>query len=302
MAGLITLGDVIAKSLTIERYAGKVYTLPHPFDSGWRSMPWVIIAQTVEGAFRLSTRTAMITTRPGGALVVPEMLYNRVTSVGPGHVLERWSVMRFRAWGTIDLLSLIPVPVLHAPPAGRRLGQVCEDLWRVDVCDMPPLIRGARLQELGFRMLAELLALAPSHLPASNRFAALVRIESILNEITQRLTEPWPRQRIARRLGLSEGRTSGLFQEAVGCGPVAWVARLRLQEAHRLLAVTSLPVAEIGAKVGFSDPPTFSRRFRAFAGMSPMQWRESIRRLMAGDGGSASAGAPVDDDAPADRR
>jgi AraC-like DNA-binding protein len=48
----------------------------------------------------------------------------------------------------------------------------------------------------------------------------------------------------------------------------------RMGAALDLLAHTTLPVADVAARVGFNDMAHFSRRFSAMMGSSPSQWRE----------------------------
>jgi AraC family transcriptional regulator, transcriptional activator of pobA len=60
--------------------------------------------------------------------------------------------------------------------------------------------------------------------------------------------------------------------------PLRAVLRERqLEEAKRLLRVTSLSVDDIAAASAFGDPTTFFRCFRTAAGMTPAQYRYRSR-------------------------
>ena len=65
-----------------------------------------------------------------------------------------------------------------------------------------------------------------------------------------------------------------LCRAATGASVSRHIETARMTEARRLLAFTRLPVAEIGYRLGFSDPPYFSRRFRAVTGETPSDYRE----------------------------
>jgi AraC-like DNA-binding protein len=52
-------------------------------------------------------------------------------------------------------------------------------------------------------------------------------------------------------------------------------------EAKRLLAESDLPVADIGARLGFTEPTNFGRFFGRTVGTSPGQFRAESRRLAA---------------------
>ncbi len=276
MADVTALAEIISRHLAVERYSGTVRPAQHPFDAGWRRLPWIIIAQAVGGPFLVQTRTQRHRVVDGGGTVLPEDCLAWVTGNGLAAMGMAWGLFRFRAWGVVDLLSLLRMPLAHPPAIGARLGEACAALWSLDRLPMPPHLRCARRQELLHRLLVVLLEASDPEPMAPERFVALRRLQPLFAEIDSRLAEPWPRGRVARRLGISEARTSALFQQAVGCGPVAWIHRRRMQEAQRLLASTATPVAEIGSVVGISDPSQFSRRFRAVVGRSPQAWRADL--------------------------
>ena len=51
------------------------------------------------------------------------------------------------------------------------------------------------------------------------------------------------------------------------------VARLRVDEAKRLLRATTMPIGDIGYTTGFADAAHFSRTFRDRVGTTPTGWR-----------------------------
>lgn len=75
------------------------------------------------------------------------------------------------------------------------------------------------------------------------------------------------RRTLARHLG--ERGTS--FRELLGDA--------RLVEAKRLLGASAAPLSEIAARLGYSDPTTFTRAFRRWAGTSPREWRSRCRAI-----------------------
>ena len=137
---------------------------------------------------------------------------------------------------------------LHdAPTAGRA--------WRI----------GVLLQLLG--LVASALPATAPHAPAHPAVAAALRL------IEQDPSLPWTLSGLALRLHLQPGYLARIFRRATGLPPLAYVHRRRAEIAAGLLARTALPVAEIGARVGWPDANLFARRFRALLGVSPSQWR-----------------------------
>ncbi len=64
------------------------------------------------------------------------------------------------------------------------------------------------------------------------------------------------------------------FTARLGISPLRYLQNVRVEAAKRLLATTSIPVSEIAAQVGFSDPLYFSRVLKLATGLSPKAFRQ----------------------------
>jgi AraC-like DNA-binding protein len=95
---------------------------------------------------------------------------------------------------------------------------------------------------------------------------------------------------IATKAGLSGDHFGRVFREQLGITPFAYLIRLRLEEAQRLLGSTDHRIQEIAREVGFSDPFHFSRIFRRQRGISPRRWRDRLAQESA-----SSPAGPRDD-------
>jgi LacI family transcriptional regulator len=78
---------------------------------------------------------------------------------------------------------------------------------------------------------------------------------------------------VARASGLSLTTLKSRFKLAVGRPVYAELQRLRIDEARRLLATTSLPVKKVAVLVGFSDISHFTTVFRRHTGVPPGRYR-----------------------------
>ena len=78
---------------------------------------------------------------------------------------------------------------------------------------------------------------------------------------------------MARSCSMSESYFRRVFTRSMGLAPLEFVNRYRVQRSMYLLRITSEPVQNIAARVGFSSIAAFNRNFRSFAGMSPGAWR-----------------------------
>ena len=68
-----------------------------------------------------------------------------------------------------------------------------------------------------------------------------------------------------------------MFRETLGCSPIQFVLRTRLQHAQRLLVTTSRSIVDIAAEVGFNDVSYFVRLFRQKIGFTPQEYRVHLK-------------------------
>jgi len=78
---------------------------------------------------------------------------------------------------------------------------------------------------------------------------------------------------LAKEAGMSRSAFSHEFKASLDHTPMEFVARVRLDMAHRLLETTALGVEGIAAAVGFSSRSHFSHLFREHYGTDPSTFR-----------------------------
>ena len=66
-----------------------------------------------------------------------------------------------------------------------------------------------------------------------------------------------------------------LFRQYMGTTPYNYLLSLRITRAKEYLEVTDLTVHEIAMRTGFSDDASFSTRFSAMTGISPLKYRQA---------------------------
>ncbi len=86
-----------------------------------------------------------------------------------------------------------------------------------------------------------------------------------------------PLEQMVRRAGLAERTFKRRFTDATGLSPIAYVQRLRIEDAKRRLERTEISVDEISWKVGYEDPAFFRRLFRRVTGLAPGAYRRRFR-------------------------
>lgn len=82
---------------------------------------------------------------------------------------------------------------------------------------------------------------------------------------------------MVERSGLPERTFKRRFAKATGYSPIAYVQRVRVEEAKRRLERTSEPVDAISYAVGYEDPASFRRLFKRVTGVPPGVYRRKLQ-------------------------
>lgn len=117
------------------------------------------------------------------------------------------------------------------------------------------------------RRLVEYLHEASSCTP---HFGRLVR--RAMRYAVDRVSNPIRLEDAAAYLQVSPAHLTRTFARELGCGFAHYVAKLKIDEAKRLIRSTELKVYEISDRLGFANPETFSRTFKRISGVSPGQY------------------------------
>lgn len=86
-----------------------------------------------------------------------------------------------------------------------------------------------------------------------------------------------PVEEMIKRSKLAERTFKRRFTAATGLAPIAYVQRLRIEDAKRRLERTDASVDEVSWRVGYEDPAFFRRLFKRTTGMSPGAYRKRFR-------------------------
>jgi AraC-like DNA-binding protein len=114
-------------------------------------------------------------------------------------------------------------------------------------------------------------------------FSSLLAEEAGIAEQSSRLlwayTPPPDRNQLADMLGIST-RTLARRLKAAGTSYAELLRRVQSERAENYLRHTSLPIAEIAERMGYSDPAAFTRAFQTWTGVTPARWRREHGNYM----------------------
>lgn len=82
---------------------------------------------------------------------------------------------------------------------------------------------------------------------------------------------------VAQELYISRSHCNEVFKKVYGIAPRQYLSMLKLKKAEALILHSGLSMEVISEKLGFSCLGSFSRQFRRWTDLSPLQYRNSQR-------------------------
>ncbi len=117
-------------------------------------------------------------------------------------------------------------------------------------------------------MLVESLACeTPDVTSRLSALKALVEIDPFI---------PWSLERMADHADISVSRLHAIFREQFDETPHFWLSDIRMEKICALLAGSSLPIAEIADRAGFSDQTALTRAMKGAKGTTPAAYRRAF--------------------------
>ncbi len=99
------------------------------------------------------------------------------------------------------------------------------------------------------------------------------KVEPAENFIRQNYAQNITNEQLAKYCGFSTQYFRKLFTEVYEIPPMAYVSRVRLEAAVKLLKADDLlTIADVAEEVGFSDVYHFSKTFKKYTGVSPKKF------------------------------
>lgn len=118
-------------------------------------------------------------------------------------------------------------------------------------------------------ILARLLTTGPSA-PVSARTDLTARVDALLDG---HVADAPSLNNVAATLGCTPSAVTHALQRKFGMSYTQYVGRLRVAAAKDLLRRTRLSPSEVGRRIGIGDASNFTRLFKKFEGITPLEYR-----------------------------
>jgi len=142
-----------------------------------------------------------------------------------------------------------------------------------DIYNNQTVVRKQLIQEL-YRVLLMWILLQ------YNASKAPLAVQRVTQKLEQNLADPaYSVVSLLQESNYSPDYIRRLFKQHHGCTPSEYLTRLRLEHAKRLLRTYQLntySILQIAWESGFTDPKYFSRVFKKYTGLTPLQYVKQI--------------------------
>jgi AraC-like DNA-binding protein len=265
--------EQLIASLRCKIEDGDLLMMPPDLDTGWRQLPWTIVAQALDGDMVLECAGRdSICVHAGQAIVVPPNLPHRFSNRAGRVNRNRWCHINFFVFNRINVAIVFDLSQLFMGLKAERVGEIALEMGRM---------AEARNVDLGWKQQvrrhwlgAEMAALILEEGRLKTNWREVERLIPVLEYIEANLGAPLGRRKLAEQSYLSMSRFAVLFRTVLGVSPGDYVREVRLQRGQAMLLFTTLTVCEIAQHCGFKSEFHFSRLFKSRFGSSPTFYRD----------------------------
>ncbi len=274
LIGHQSIDALITRSLEAEVLTADVTPITYPHDSGWRTMPSLVVAQIVGGASTLHLEgSGAIALRSRDAICVGAGIKHRFQLREGSSGVSRWSHLRFSIFDSIDVLAF------HRPPSVLT-GATAQAVGNFNAALAGLGNHGGfkqsveRKKSSAFSILDAITHNVPEQASDLDALRLLVRLHPSLAEIDSRLGDPeLSPADLAASLDLSYSQFHNIFRKALGVAPASYIRRRRMLRAEQLLIGSQEKIHAVAALCGWPDQFHFSRIFKQYHGEGPLSYR-----------------------------
>ncbi|MEX3686920.1 helix-turn-helix domain-containing protein [Paraburkholderia sp. BR14263] len=251
-------------------FSGHAYD-PHDHDD-------MLIGYTEQGVQRFQCHRSLHTSVPGRAILIEPGALHDGHAPEPGgftyamlYLPQPWVECAARRLNIAGLGGVVPAFGQTLVDDPRLTESICRAFLAL-YGEEGRLARDEALDCLLERLGGHLVDTTAAARPAS---PALARVRDLLHE---HMSANIGLDELVDSSGIDRFRLTRLFQREFGTSPHAYLVRLRLRAARRLLAAGHTP-ARVAAEVGFADQSHLGRWFRRAYRMTPAAYRRMCARM-----------------------
>ncbi len=210
--------------------------------------------------------------KSGQLFIMPSGILQSYSSLNNRTFLKYWCHFTAEI-NHMNLFDIIKIPSYLDVPENSKLKILFEELLHFYEQGTAPSILKAR------GTMLEILALYFEHIPEGSMdlsyYSSTKELLEVLSYIEENLSKNITIEELAQMVHFHPNYFTRFFRDHIGCSPIQYINKMRLNRAKDLLRTTSLSIKEITDLTGYNDPSYFSKNFKKNIGLSPIEYRNS---------------------------
>lgn len=242
------------------------------YTTEWRVVPATTCVAPINSVSKIECDEKTYYVKAPDSFVIPRNLFHRITIVEGEKPASIWCNIRINIFHGLDLLQYYNVPEQLTGEVADQFRQAILKLNNLG--DFPnPVDKEFQYQYYGLQLVKIILDASTTKKESEASISAVTRLVPALKFMQEKVGQNISLANVAATISLSPSRFSVLFNEIMGCAPIAYFNTMRIRRAQELLITTSLSISEIADKLGFHDAYHLSHKFKNTVGLSPKHYR-----------------------------
>ncbi|MBW7454356.1 AraC family transcriptional regulator [Paenibacillus sepulcri] len=242
-----------------------------------RSLPCTMMSYHKKGEARLSVNGSTYNIVPGTVVYIPPNVRHDHYKTSHEETVFLWWHFNYEIANIVDVLKLFQIPHTFKLRDSDRFENVFRQFR--DLTDHSGILPSTILKQA--KAMELLYLLLDNAVSGDEVFAdpPAVNFLGILAKIVQHPERPISLQQLADELHMHPTYICNRFKELFGKSPIQAQKELKIQKAQTLLQTTELSVTEISQMLGFSEIQNFSRLFKTYIHVSPLEYRAVYKKM-----------------------
>lgn len=215
--------------------------------------------------------------KPGELFLMPAGVRQSYSSISKNTFKKFWC--HFTAViGEVNLFDVIKTPYHVCVKNMDMLSGVFQEVIKTKSSDNITAslkVKSALLQIISFyldNVIVEKINISTS--------SVLDKVNNILTYIEKNYNRNINVEELAHIVFLHPNYFIRFFKKHIGCSPIGYINKVRLEKTKSLLESTDLTVSEIAVNTGYNDISHYSKTFKKHIGFSPMEYRNICKKKL----------------------
>ncbi len=239
-----------------------------------RQLPWYVVSYMKEGSCRLRLDGQDYHAAPGDVVLIPPHTSHDHVKDTDENTVFMWWHFTYQLAGVMDVLRLFELPVCFSLPNAEKFEDSFSQYMKYaseprSVADI--LMKEARALELMAIVLEAVIDRSESLLTVkpSGMFAQM------LTDMLRHPERHYSLEDLRERYHMHPTYISNQFKRIFGLTPKQFQAKLRLEQAKKLLLADEKSITQIANALGYHDVDDFTRFFKKQEGLSPRAYKKA---------------------------